>query len=143
MKMKFCSILTAVIITLTQGMTVNAAMQNPMVDPFDAQNNVARSTEHFTRQGDSYTITYEGVQCRCEISNNINVTAGTDKSNSTVTISSKSYNSLSSTVTNGSNGGAAANTVTVTYTATSTIKATYQEHGAPYNTTVQVNLFRY
>lgn len=142
MKMKFCSVLTAVIFMLSRGMTVSAAaMPNPAAD-LNAQNGNARSTQSFSRWGDSYTITYEGVQCRCEISNNVNVTAGTDKSNSTVTISSKSYNSSTPTVTNGSNGGAAANTVTVTYRATSLIICAYQEHGAPYNTTVTVTLLR-
>ncbi|MBD5467779.1 MAG: hypothetical protein HDR21_06465 [Lachnospiraceae bacterium] len=142
MKLKVCSILTAVILVLSQGMSVNAAMTNPMTEPFAAQNNGARSTQYFSFQGNSYTTTYEGVQCRCSISGQ-SVTAGTDKSNSTVTVTSKSYNSLNDVTANGSNGGAAANTVTINYNATSYIKYTYQEHGAPYDTTVQIMLIRY
>lgn len=143
MKTKFCSVLTAAILVLSSGMTVSAAaMPNPVTD-LNAQTSGARSSKHYSYNGDSYTLTYEGVQCRCTISDNVNVTAGTDKSNSTVTISSKSYDSLTSTTTNGSNGSAAANTVTVTYRATSIIKSTYQEHSAPYNTTVTVNLIRH
>lgn len=142
MKMKFCSVLTAVILMLSQGMAVSAAaMPNPVTD-LNAQSSGARSTPPLTRWGDSYTLTYEGIQCHCSISNNVNVTARTDKSNSTVTILSKSYDSLTPTGTNGSNGGSAWNTVTTAYTAASVIKFTSQEHGVPNYTTVTVTLIR-
>ncbi|MBD5483906.1 MAG: hypothetical protein HDR15_15545 [Lachnospiraceae bacterium] len=143
MKMKFCSVLTAVIFMLSQGMTVSAAaMPNPAAD-LDAQNGNARSTISLTFQGNSYTTTQEGVQCRCDISGQTDVTAGTDKYPATVTISSKSYNTLDVSSQNGRGDNAAGNTVTVHYSGSSYVKCTYQEHGAPYTTTVKIWLRRY
>ena len=143
MKMKFCSVLTAIILVLSSEMTVSAAaMPNPATD-LNAQNSGARSTITLSLRGDSYTTTQEGVQCRCEISSK-RVTAGTDKYGSFVTISSKSYNSSGASTPNGRGDGSYGNTVTTTYSTSSGIFYTYQEHCAPpVGTTVKITLTRY
>lgn len=144
MKQKICSIFTAILLLLSQGITASAAaMPDPMTEPSAVQTNATRSTLSLSYQGSSYTTTQEGVQCRCEIIGSQDVTAGTDKYSATVTISSTSYNTLDPSSKNGGASNAAGNTVTVHYSGSSYVKCTYQEHGAPYITTVKIWLRRY